>query len=57
MHVAEKPSIASSVAKALSSRGASGYNDTRTIGTPVHEFTSVNPTFTYAPKARNTCHK
>jgi len=57
LHVAEKPSIASSVAKALASRGAGNYNDYKGIGTPVHEFTAVHPQFTYAPKASKTLHK
>ena len=57
LHVAEKPSIASSVAKALSSRGAQNFNDYKGIGTPVHEFTSVNPAFTFAPRAARTFHR
>lgn len=57
VHVAEKPSIASSIAKALSSRGAHNYSDHKGIGTPVHEFTAVNPVFKFASRAAETCHK
>jgi len=48
LHVAEKPSIGASVAKALVSR-SNNYTEFKTIGTPVHEFESTAQSLPFHP--------
>ncbi len=54
LHVAEKPSIAASVANALSSVSSSNYNQSKGV-TPIHEFDTSAPPFHPAPGA-TSCH-